>query len=110
MSKRYIQGVLVNFRDKPLASDSYKKYPCDTPGCTQQIAGFRGQEGWVSAFKVRKARIEQYGAALCNSCREARERELHPISPEEAEKERLYWENRRKRFEAATADDPYGIY
>ena len=101
MAKRYIHGVEVIVRTKPLASDSYKKYTCETPGCTNKIAGHRGDEGWVSAFKVRKAIIERCGKALCHTCEDA----LHPASPEELEKEKRYWEERRKRFESATVED-----
>jgi hypothetical protein len=105
MGKRYIHGVEVIVRTKPLASDSYKKYPCETPGCKHMITGHRGDEGWVSAWKVRKARIERYGAALCNTCRDKREDELHPKSPEELAEGKRYWDERNARFETLTVQD-----
>jgi hypothetical protein len=94
MSKREVApGVWVNWRTKPLASDSYKKYPCDTPGCTGKVEGYRDDMGWVNARKVRDASIAEFGGAFCQWCknekREANGTAVHghAKSPEEQARE-----------------------
>jgi hypothetical protein len=103
MSKRIIHGVEVNVRTKPLASDSYKKYPCETPGCTDKVEGHCGQENWVSAWKIRKASIKEFGAVLCLGCRMERREDAR--DPAEVEADRRYWEGRNKQLETLTLDD-----
>jgi len=74
MSKRDLNDtVTVNFRNKPLASDSYPTYLCEAPHCTCKIKGYRGNMGWVNSRKVRQASIEKFGIALCSACWRAKD-------------------------------------